>query len=40
MWVLGDLPVSAKLSGTIGHVGKHPCKFCLLEGTYVSSNNR
>lgn len=40
VWILGDIPVIAKLSGTVGHTGRHPCRFCTLRGTYVPESKR
>ena len=34
VWVLGDLPVIAKLAGTLGHNAKLPCRFCNLNGVW------
>lgn len=36
LWVLGDLPVVAKLAGTLGHNAKKPCRFCSITGVYSS----
>lgn len=35
VWILGDLPVVANVFGLVGHIGKHPCRFCHLEGVFV-----
>ena len=32
VWALGDLPVIAKLTGTLGHNARLPCRFCSVTG--------
>lgn len=36
--VLGDLPVVSKLSGTLGHNARKPCRFCTITGVYSASH--
>lgn len=38
VWVLGDLPVVAKLAGVQGHNGRKPCRFCHVTGIWSPPN--